>query len=171
MSTDGTEAKDPSVEDESKIKGEERDFYQAYYLVQIQRQSQHETNRLMVSNFIIAGSLAAIGLAVNSKTVSNFQLITLVSAVVVLNLLAALYAYRSRIWVKVHQARANHALKFLSKDLYKMQKGINPQKLGIEPSGGSRLFNWTRGERVQSYFHFVIILAVVVLAVVWMLIK
>lgn len=143
-----------------RIKNKERDFYQAYYLLQSQRQSQHETNRLTVSNFILAGSLVALGLAFSSKYVSSFQLTVLLVAVVAVNLLAMLYAARSRTWVKVHQARANHALEALSEDLYNMQKGIDPKKLMSERSGDSWWFNWTRSDRVQTGFHVVLILAV-----------
>lgn len=155
MSIDGTK------NCEHEIKNEERDFYQAYYLLQSQRQSQHETNRLTVSNFILAGSLVALGLAINSKYASGVQLMSLVISVVAVNLLAILYARRSRIWVKVHQTRANYALKALSMDLHNMQAGIDLEKLKKVRSGKSSLFNLTRSEFVQIYFHVVVILAVV----------
>lgn len=130
----------------------EREFHQAYYLAQIQRQANHETNRLAVSSFIIAGSLVGIGFIVGKDPVPVPTLSFILGAIIAVNALAVLYIRRSRYWVKIHQERAGWALEALSPALAAKQK---QQK--YESKQGSAFFKLLRSELVQIGFHLTIV--------------
>lgn len=154
-----------SADGKPKLIDKERDFYQSYYLLQSQRQHQHETNRLTVSNFILAGSLAALGFTAGKEGLPGSVVVIVLVAVVLVNLLAVVYARQSRYWVKVHQARAGEVLQRLSPDLVAIEAKIGASSrtdIMKLPSGhGSFLFNAFRSERVQSEIHLILILGIV----------
>lgn len=133
----------------------ELDFYQAYYLVQVQRRANHETNRLAVSNFILAGSLVGIGLVAGKDPGPEQVLWPILIGICLVNVLAVLYIRRSRSWVKVHQERAGWALTVLSPTLKEKQ---TRQKANSDR--GSRRFELGRSELLQIGFHASLVAAV-----------
>lgn len=155
----------PSVSDK------QFDFYQAYYLLQVQRQNQHETNRLIVSNFVLAGSLAAVGfIAGGDKVLPDPVLLIILSFVGVLNFLAALYAQQSRYWVKVHQERAGRVLRRISPAVAAMQAEVGriDRRVMMKRKSGNGDF-WldiTRSQRLQVGIHLVLVLGIVLYGVI-----
>ncbi|WP_299169003.1 hypothetical protein [uncultured Arthrobacter sp.] len=139
----------------------DRDFYQAYYLLQAQRQAQHETNRLAVSGFVLAASPAAVGLLAGTEEPTNALVSIVLVSVVVLNILAALYAQQSRYWVKVHQKRARWVLEKLAPELVGLHEAIRLEGrkkiLAAKSGDGSFISDAVRSERLLITFHLVFI--------------
>jgi hypothetical protein len=147
----------------------EREFYQHYYLMQNQRQGQHEIKSLTVSNFVLAGSLVGLGLMIGEEKLQPLHLFSILALIAVVNVLAWLYIKRSRYWVRVHQERATWALKLLSPELHAMQQRMDdrsPKDLMKAPRGGARYFHLTRPEYIQASFHLVIVVILLV-TVLW----
>lgn len=146
------------------------DFYQAYYLLQVQRQNQHETNRLVVSNFVLVGSLAAVGfIAGGEKDLPAHVLIIILVFVGAVNILAALYAKQSRYWVKLHQERARRVLRRISPAIAAMQaevSKIDRKVLSKRKSGNGKVwFDAFRSERLQVAIHLVLVAGIIGYAV------
>ena len=99
-----------------------------YYTAQYERAGRHETNRLTFSNYVIAASFLALGLLAGSegkqgvlKIPGGIPRAAVTIAVALANVFAILFAFRSRYWVKIHLARVNRALEYLSPDLAALQ--------------------------------------------------
>jgi hypothetical protein len=167
----------------------EREFYQHYYLMQNQRQGQHETKSLTVSNFVLAGSLVGLGLIIGEEKIQPLHLLSILALIAIVNLMAWIYIKRSRYWVRVHQERATWALARLSPNLLKMQAALDaesPKKLmknnfhalGLESDtrtlkelikatqGRVGFFHLTRPEHIQGGFHLAIVV-ILLATILW----
>ena len=97
----------------------------AYYLLQYERVEHHETHRLEVSNYVIAASIVGLGFLGSSGDRSGAAWASVPVVIALINLLAILYAMRSRYWVDRHLRRAHMALRELSPRLVDLQKGTD----------------------------------------------
>lgn len=77
-----------------------------YWASQWERNSQLEDQRLSVSNFVVAGSVVALGIFAAGSTASTATAWILASAVAAANLVALGYSARSEQWARLHKARA-----------------------------------------------------------------
>lgn len=90
-------------------RGRDPETLRMYWQVQLERNAQLEDQRLGVSNFVVAGSVVALGIfSVNE--IPSLTATVLGAAVVLANLLAAVFSQRSEKWARLHKARAKRLL-------------------------------------------------------------
>ncbi len=112
-------------------------YYWSYYELQYVRVAAHESYRLQVSSFVLAGSVAALGLLA-AKDKPEFEVLLAAAAgIVAVNAFAIAFSTNSRKWVKVHQARASDALQALSRPLKSLQNAAN-RRYGIRENSDDR---------------------------------
>lgn len=133
-----------------KISSEDRSDFRMYHQLQYERITQLEQQRLTMTNVIIGISTAAFAIEysslVNINSLSKFILPIVIIAI---NLFALLYAWKSRKFVKMHQARAKKAREIVSPYLNEINEAVGK----IESS--KDLLNRTR---LQQYVHAVMII-------------
>ena len=109
----------PPENDKIKVKieapsgQEERDVLLAYWSVQQDRMQAHESSRYNFTNFMVAGSLAVLGI-VGTGTMNLTGRWIICIAVILANLVACSFTLSELRWFKIHQYRARavlHALK------------------------------------------------------------
>jgi hypothetical protein len=157
--------KESDVDQESDLPMDvdEMERYWAYYELQYERVGAHESNRLQVSNFVLAGSVVALGLLAQSGTKSTPWVALVVSvAVILVNALAILFSGNSRNWVKIHQERAAEALKAVSPSLRSLQKRVEDRNR-LKPSRERNALY--RSNMLTSYMHSVVAIAAAALLI------
>ena len=108
------------------MSNEKMEHWFDYYKLQYDRVAQHENQRLLVTNFIVAISTAIFLLGTKIDGMNNLYYITILSIIVIaLNTLAIQFINKSRYWVKFHQFRAKIILHHNDE---KMLKVINQIK-------------------------------------------
>jgi hypothetical protein len=86
--------------------GRDPETLRVYWLAQWDRVARLEDQRLQFSNFVVAGSVVAIGLNATSAT-SISTAVVVAAMVATTNLIAWLYNWRSDRWLRMHHRRAN----------------------------------------------------------------
>jgi hypothetical protein len=127
--------------------------------LQYERVEHHETHRLEVSNYVIAASIVGLGFFGSSGGRTGAAWATVPVVIALINLLAILYAMRSRYWVDRHLGRAHMALRELSPLLVDLQKGTDR-----EFTQGRRHFFWYRSHLIQSAIHLLVAAVAIFLA-------
>lgn len=155
-----------STEPETPIKPEsteERSTWEAYYGLQYERVTQHEALRTQLSAAVIAASGVALGIVGLAQS-SPWIVVPILCAVVVANASGALVARNSRLWVKIHQERAEGVLGGLSPNLLKLQMAVN-ESMGVAAHARDRNA-WVRSDRLLILIHLTLIGVAVVLTFV-----
>jgi hypothetical protein len=139
----------------------EEEVLRAYYLLQYERVEHHETHRLEVSNYVIAASIVGLGILGSSHGRSGAAWVSVPAVIALINLLAILYAMRSRYWVDCHLGRAHMALRELSPRLVELQSGTD-----LVFDQARHQFPWYRSHLIQSAIHMLVAAVAVILAIV-----
>jgi hypothetical protein len=129
----------------------EEEVLRAYYLLQYERVEHHETHRLEVSNYVIGSSIVGLGFLSSFHGRPGAAWASVPIAIALINLLAILYAMRSRYWVDRHLERAHMALRELSPRLVALQGGTD-----LVLGQTRRHFPWYRSHLIQSAIHLLI---------------
>jgi hypothetical protein len=151
---------------------EERELWQAYYLLQYQRMAQHENGRLQVSNYVVAASVVALGALSVPKEIPPLTASVVALAVILGNAFALVYAATARRWVKAHQERAGRVLARLSPTLAALQaeadvaSGVRKATEADAPSQDKRNKSPWRSQLVITYLH--VLLGGCAAAVLWL---
>lgn len=135
--------------------GRDPDTLRMYWQAQWDRNAQLEEQRLSVSNYVIAGSVAALGIFSVGSAATPRAAFFLAVAVAVINLLAVVYGLRSEQWARLHKIRAREVLTRNWKYLHKLQREL-PRPHGA----GAPL----RRLSFQVWIHVVIAFAAIALA-------
>jgi hypothetical protein len=140
--------------------GDTAETYRMYYQLQYERVAAHESGRLQVSNFVLAGSLVGIGLASGVEDVGGMVVAAAMTLVVALNGFAVAAAINHTKWVKIHQARAAFPLRALSADIGLMQSNVN--RAFDVPTHSDERDSIIRSERLLIAMHVSVSLIAVV---------
>jgi hypothetical protein len=153
-----TEAKQPATAELRTVPPGQEDTYWAYYELQFERVAAFESYRLQVSNFVLAGSVVAIGLLAtpSGKNADTRVAFVVCLALLLVNLLAMIFSANARRWVKVHQMRAKEALDVLSPGLASIKRDVD-RRFGLADSDNRN--SWFRSNMLTSYMHAVIALS------------
>lgn len=145
----------PGEESEAWPRNEE-EALRFYYRLQYERVEHHETHRLEVSNYVIAASIVGLGFLGSSRG-RPAAWAGIPVAIALINLLAILYAMRSRYWVDRHLNRAHKARKELSQRLEGLQEKADDEfRKGDKFHKGRREFFWYRSHLIQSAIHLLV---------------
>src|ERR687896_161902 len=91
--------------------GRDHETLRAYWQQQGERGAQLESQRLQVSNFVIASSVVALGVISASEDPEARVVIGIGIAVALFNTMAAIYSWRSDQWSGLYKERAKQVLK------------------------------------------------------------
>jgi hypothetical protein len=129
------------------------DYVHMYYAHQYERMTKLEDQRLTVTNIVITLSVLAISVAVSSsQTLTLLASIEIHVLIMLANLFAIFYIWRTLQYVRVHQDRAKAALEHYAPDLAELDKAT-PMPPGFKRLGLGNL---------QLLIHAVFILLAVV---------
>jgi len=93
------------------------EYWFDYYKLQYDRIEQHENQRLLVTNFILAISTAIFLLGSKIENISVAHSLILSVIIILLNYLAIEFINKSRYWIKFHQKRARTILEHNDKEM------------------------------------------------------
>jgi hypothetical protein len=137
-----------------------------YWQAQWDRIGRLETNRLQVSNFVVAASIVALGLNVGAKDLPTAAFRLIAAAVAACNALVIWYCDRTERSIRMHQDRSNLLLSENWPYLYDLRLRVGPETrlIRLRRSGdiGSGRYGWTLV--LQQGVHFVIFAAALGLA-------
>jgi hypothetical protein len=133
----------------------EKEVLRAYYLLQHERVEHHETHRLEVSNYVIAASIVGLGFLGSSRGRLGAAWAGFSVVIALINLLAILYAMRSRYWVDRHLNRAHAVLRELSQRLWDLQEDED-RRFDDERHVGPIRRSWYRSHLIQSAIHLLV---------------
>lgn len=132
-------------------------FVLNYYKLQWERIAYHEDQRMRFSAMVAAGSIAGIGLIARfSKEMDNEATAVACTVVGVANLLAIVFARKSRQWVRYHQEKAEQLSEELEPGITDILKRIDKPNSNIDPF---------RRELIFTYLHILFIVGAS--ALVW----
>ncbi|MDO8362771.1 MAG: hypothetical protein Q7V88_07730 [Actinomycetota bacterium] len=81
-----------------------------YWESQWTRNSEFEDQRLQVTNFVVAASVVALGAMAVAAASERWMLVVVGISVLLANLMALSYSFRSAQWARVHKQRARLVL-------------------------------------------------------------
>ena len=140
----------PSIENED---------FRMYHQLQYDRIAQLEQQRLTMTNFVIGLSIISFSFAFSDIDKLNIiNAIGLPAVIIISNIFAMLYASRSRIFIKMHQKRAEKAREIFSPNLNSISKKVPKINSNRDP------FNRTR---LQIYLHVLLIVVAILPAVMY----
>ena len=135
----------------------------AYWAAQQQRVGSHETARFQFSAFVIAGSVASVGLVGHGSLTSAGRAVAGI-AVALINVVAIRFVINELRWIKVHQARALAVLRHLSPAAVAMQAQASRRWLAREDSSDNR--PRTTSSEMLCLVHAILVVAAVVVGLV-----
>jgi hypothetical protein len=146
---------------DSEELGRDPETLRLYWRLQWDRNAQLEEQRLSVSNFVVAGSVVALGIFAATPAATGLTAWLLAIAVAVSNVLAAIYSNRSEQWARLHKARASKLLTENWGYLAELQKRVE-----IERPRPHNSTSPARRQNLQLWIHIVLALVAIGLAVV-----
>lgn len=143
------------------------DTLRMYYTAQYERVAQHETHRLALSNYVIAGSVTALAFLASPWMARSdhpepaaMVQVTLSVSLALINGLAIRYAFRARYWTRIHLGRVDAALKQLSPRLSELQATADKEAGREESEPPSAV-----AHRIQSWIHALIVVVALVMGI------